>query len=268
MIHWEFVFMRKAALILLTGVILLAGGAGIWLATRPTEKISGAPPYGEALNEVPQADPDAWLKNWKRPEGPVKVALQAGHWKANEVPEELERLKNNTGSSGGGKWEWEVNLDIAQRTADILQARGIMTDILPVTIPPQYFADAFVAIHADGNDNRAVAGYKTAAPWRDWTGKASRLAENIDREYGNSTGLGKDPNISRNMRGYYAFSWWRYEHALHPMTTGVIIETGFLTNYGDRQVIVSNPQLAAEGIAKGIINYLQAEGLLPDQAGV
>lgn len=243
---------------LVVGVILVVVGVLFF----ENSMISGAPPYGEPEEEVPDTDPYSWLKDWKRPEGPAKVALQAGHWKAEEVPDELEKLRSNTGSSGGGKWEWEVNLTIAQLTVEQLRAKGIEVEILPATVPPKYWADVFVAIHADGNLNRSVSGYKVAAPWRDFSGKANELAGYIDAEYGTATKLVKDPNISRNMRGYYAFAWWRYDHALHPMTAGVIVETGFLTNAGDRRIIVTNPEISAEGIARGILKFLENQNLI------
>jgi len=52
------------------------------------------------------------------------------------------------------------------------------------------------------------------------------------------------------MQNYYAFNFRRYEHSLHPMTIGVIIETGFLTSAGDRQIILSDPERAARGIVE------------------
>jgi hypothetical protein len=54
------------------------------------------------------------------------------------------------------------------------------------------------------------------------------------------------------MQNYYAFNFRRFEHALHPMTMGVIIETGFLTSPGDRQVIVDDPERAARGIVEAV----------------
>ena len=224
--------------------------------------VSGAPPYGEPETDVPSLDPYSWIHDWKRPEGPAKVALQVGHWKNDEVPEELERLKGNTGSSGGGKWEWEVNYAIAELTAEILRAEGVTVEILPATVPPDYWADAFIAIHADGSEDRGVRGFKVAPPWRDLTGKADELTTYIENSYQEATGFAKDPNISRNMRGYYAFAFWRYEHAVHPMTTSVIVETGFLTNAADRNVIVQKPAVSARGIANGILAYLEQEKLL------
>jgi N-acetylmuramoyl-L-alanine amidase len=158
--------------------------------------------------------------------------------------------------------EWEVNLAIAEETKKILEQRGIIVEILAATVPPEYWADVFVAIHADGSLDRSKSGYKVASPWRDFSGKAETLVKAIEDSYSSATGFKKDPNITRNMRGYYAFAWWRYEHSIHPMTTASILETGFLTNASDRKIIVNQPQISAKGLAEGIINFLQAEELL------
>jgi len=201
------------------------------------------------------------LEHWKRPDGPPKVGLQVGHWKLEEVPDELEKLRGNTGASGGGKSEWEVNHTIAILTKDILEKNGIIVDILPATIPESYWADVFISIHADGSEDPSKSGYKIAAPWRDYTGKAEKLADYIEKYYGESTLLPRDPKITTNMRGYYAFSFWRFRHAIHPMTTAAILETGFLTNASDRTLIVGDPLTSAEGLALGIIEYLRSENL-------
>jgi N-acetylmuramoyl-L-alanine amidase len=202
------------------------------------------------------------MKNWQRPEGPAKVGIQVGHWKNDEVPEELHKLKANTGSTGGGKWEWEVNHKIATKIAEILAAEGVAAEILPTTVPPKYWADVFIAIHADGSDDKSKSGYKFAGPWRDYTKKSQDLVSILEKHYEEATGLARDENISRNMRGYYAFSWWRYEHAVHPMTTAVIAETGFLTNRNDQKLLIGSPEVSAEALADGILEYLQKEGLL------
>lgn len=201
------------------------------------------------------------LADWKRPEVPFKVALQAGHWKASEAPEEFPNLRENTGTSGGGKTEWQVNLEIAQKTKQALETQGIQAEILPATIPPEYWADLFIAIHADGNLDTSVTGYKAAAPRRDFTGRAAEFVKTLEAEYEKATGLIYDPNVTRNMRGYYAFNWRRYEHSLHPMTTAVILETGFLTNPNDRKVIVNNQQRSVEGIVNAILKYKQQHHL-------
>lgn len=195
---------------------------------------------------------------WKRPEGPLRVGLQVGHWKNRDLPDELGRLRERGGGSrGGGKAEWEVNLAIAEAVSPLLEADGVVVDILPATVPPGYWADAFIAIHADGNSNPDVSGFKAASPRRDRTGQAARLANMLEAEYGAATGFRLDPNVTRNMRGYYAFNWRRYGHAIHPMTPGAIIETGFLTSPSDRRLLIGNPQLPARAIANGIIRFLE-----------
>jgi hypothetical protein len=200
--------------------------------------------------------------NWKRPDGPPKVGIQVGHWKNEEVPEELHRLKGSTGASGGGMSEWEVNYQIASELKVLLEEKGIKAELLPTTIPPKYWADVFISIHADGNPDPAKSGFKAAKPRRDISGKAEKLLEEIEQDYGNLTGLSKDPNVTRNMLGYYAFRWWRYDHAIHPMTPAVILETGFLSSPSDRKLIVDNPKLSARAISLGIIDFLRSENLL------
>ncbi len=222
---------------------------------------SGAPPYGVSEEEVPD-DPYAQYKNWSRPDGPPKVGLQVGHWKNNELPDELERLRGNSGATGGGKNEWEVNFAIAEIVKFNLEEKGVKVDILPSTVPSQYLADVFLAIHADGSTEKSKRGFKVAAPWRDLTGKANTLVNFLTNSYREETGYTIDPNITRNMRGYYAFSWWRYEHAIHPMTTAAIFETGFLTNVSDQKLLVHNPSIPARGISDGIISYLDSQHLL------
>jgi N-acetylmuramoyl-L-alanine amidase len=193
---------------------------------------------------------------WRRPDGPVRVALQAGHWKAVEAPAEQARLRTN-GTRGGGKAEWEVNLGIARHTARLLEAAGYEVEILPTTIPPGYWADVFISIHADGNASSTASGYRAAAPRRDRTGRARELAALLTETYGAATGLPHYPLITRRMRGYYAFNSRRYRHALHPMTVGVILETGFLTSPRDRRIIVDAQDRAARGIADAVIRFLE-----------
>lgn len=253
----------KKLLSLVTVLILFSGFIfAKTILSKMDVTTNAAPPYGETQDQTVNTNPYAWLKDWQRPQGPAKVALQVGHWKSNELPEELSKLQNSTGTSGGGKAEWEVNLAIAQETANLLKSQGITVEILPATVPSQYWADVFVAIHADGSEDTQTTGYKLSAPWRDISGKGKSLVAAIDTNYATASGLPKDPNVTYAMHGYYAFSWWRYTNAIHPMTAAAIIETGFLTNPSDRKLIVAKPELAAQGIADGIIQYLKSEELI------
>lgn len=240
------------------GLLLLAlalVGFGLWKHNQ-SPPITGAPPYNIEPETNPSNNPWELLSTWKRPEGPARVGLQVGHWKNEEVPEELERLLGNTGATGGGKAEWEVNYAIASHAAQLLEAQGVLVDILPTTVPKEYWADVFLAIHADGNTDTSLSGYKFANSWRDYTGKAATLMQHLDDAYAQHVDLPKDTAISRNMRGYYAFAWWKFEHAIHPMTVAAIAETGFLTNKNDRQLLIDSPEIPGEALAEGIMKYL------------
>ena len=184
----------------------------------------------------------------------VRIALQAGHWRADEAPRELAGLRDN-GTSWNGTAEWEVNLAIAERAGAMLEEMGYEVDILPAVVPPSYRADLFIAIHADGSNDPAASGYRVASPRRDATGRARHLATLLGERYGRVTGLRRLPTVTRRMRNYYAFNYRRYDHALHPMTIGVIIETGFLTSPTDRGVIVGDPERAARGIVDAVAAF-------------
>lgn len=188
---------------------------------------------------------------WEPPEGPVRIALQAGHWRAHEAPDELPGLKNN-----GTRWndvaEWEANLGIARRAAAMLEEMGYAVDILPAVVPPGYRAHLFISIHADGSGDPRASGYRVAPPRRDATGRADAVASLLQTSYGEATGIRHLTSATRRMRNYYAFNFRRYEHALHPMTIAVILETGFLTSARDRSVILDDPDRAARGIVEAV----------------
>ena len=192
--------------------------------------------------------------DWKPPEGPVRIALQAGHWRAEEAPRELRGLRNN-GTSWRGTAEWETNLEIVRHAGAMLEGMGYEVDILPAVVPPNYRAHLFIAVHADGSNDPNASGYRVAAPRQDATGRASQVAALLAQSYGKATGLRHLPTVTRRMRNYYAFNFRRYEHALHPMTVAVIIETGFLTSSRDRQVILSDPERAARGIVDAVTAF-------------
>lgn len=232
------------------------------LMTQSLVTTSALPYDASGSDFVPVDEERELLKNWKRPDGPAKVALQVGHLKSDEAPDELHRLRGNTGATGGGKTETEVNHAIADLTKEILEKKGVTVEILPATVPPNYWADVFVAIHADGSEDLTKSGFKVATPRRDPKGTNQSLHSSIESSYQEATNMEIDPNVTRNMRGYYAFSWWRYDHAVHPMTASLILETGFLTCAKDRQIIVDSPELSAEGLANGVVQYLVEQKLL------
>jgi N-acetylmuramoyl-L-alanine amidase len=200
-----------------------------------------------------------------------RIALQAGHWLAAEAPDELAGIRSN-GTRGGGKMEWEVNLEIARLAAGMLEEAGYVVDVLPATVPPSYRADLFIAIHADGHNDTSISGFR-AASRRDRSGRRGRefvstpgseavsargreFVEILANEYRKTTNLRRIGDVTRRMENYYAFNSRRFVHSLHPETVGVILETGFLTNASDRRIIVDAPLQSARGIADAVLIYL------------
>ena len=142
----------------------------------------------------------------------------------------------------------------------MLRDEGIVVDLLPTTIPSQYLADSFVSIHADGNLNPFVSGFKIVSSSHDLSGNSNSLLNLLYDSYSLTTGLSRDPNVTDSMKNYYAFNWRKYRSSIHPFTPAVIIETGFITNTGDQRILIHKPEFAAQGIADGILNFLRESG--------
>jgi N-acetylmuramoyl-L-alanine amidase len=217
----------------------------------------------------------------------ARIGIQAGHWKAMEAPDELAGLRDN-GTSFNGKAEWEVNLAIAERTAAALRERGYEVDVLPATVPPSYKADLFISIHADGNNNAAVSGYRVAGPsassssrrgrrsssvtlttaapavFTERAQKSKTFADLLVKTYGEATGIPLVPTVTRRMQNYYAFNARRYRHALDPSTVAVILETGFLTSPADRRIIVNDPERSVRGIVAAVTQFHPITPVVPN----
>jgi N-acetylmuramoyl-L-alanine amidase len=222
---------------------------------------AAAPPGGVIVQTAPAAGAGAAStiripvpKNV--PTGPRRVAIQAGHWKSDEAPDELRRLIPQTGAEWEGITEVEINLDIAQRVGVILNSKGIAVDILPTTIPIGYVADAFVALHADSDGVGENSGFKMAhgarrGPYED------ALLNDIKNSFGVATGLDYDAtHVSNNMRGYYPFSWSRFQHAVAAHTPAVILEMGYISNDDDRALMLDKPDVLAAAVADGVMKFL------------
>jgi N-acetylmuramoyl-L-alanine amidase-like protein len=248
-------FYRRGRLGLITALL----GAGLLLGLWP-----GAPPaqaaYPDEIHDTVVAGANAATGVLAAPVAarPFHVGLQAGHWLISQVPDSLARLRGDTGAVYGNYVEWKLNLDIAQRTAALLRAQGVIADVLPATVPTGYVADAFVAIHADGNTSTRARGYKVATrarstvAWRD-----QLLMEALGSTYANTTGLPRDPSVTRGMTGYYAFnSYFGTDNRVNKTTPSAIIEMGFISNAADRTVMYGQPTTVATGIANGIMAYL------------
>ncbi len=171
------------------------------------------------------------------------IGIVAGHW------------GNDSGAvCSDGLTEVEVNLNIATRVRDSLVALGFQVDLLEEFDDrlDGYDALAIVSIHADTCDfiDDNASGFKVAAALASENPeKANRLVACIRQRYAAETGL--SPHFSSattDMSSYHAFE------EIDPDTTAAIIEVGFLNL--DRQLITTQPELLAEGIARGITCYI------------
>ena len=235
--------------------------------------------------------------------GVPRVGLQVGHWQAAELPNELRRLRGQTGAYAAGVTEVEVNLLVAEQVRALLAPLGITVDLLPATIPPGYLADAFVSLHADGVASSQVAGYKAArAEWRDrswlldWRRENPTASSSSTVISGETSGgvlrsltairwtrpcsstcsigtarsqrLPRSPHVSYNMTGYYAFNSRRYRHTVSQDTPAIILEMGYLTNPFERRFLTQRPEVPARGVALGLLSFLALDQgfALADQA--
>lgn len=228
----------------------------VWFAERfsPTAimnpKLAAATSASDSLSTIPLAH------------RPIVVGIQAGHWRAAQHPAELSKLRSSTGASAFGIDEVDVNLEVAKHIQQQLRPYGIQVDILPATVPPNYQADLFLALHADGIEDAPYRrGYKSAYSEKRNNPRDSSLKRHIDRAYLSATWLPFDANnIQDNMRDYYAFNR-RYVHSLHLNTPALVVEMGYLTNRDDNTFLRDSKRPAA-ALTQGILSYLQAQGRL------
>ncbi len=223
-------------------------------------RLNGVPKI-PVLNPTPGTNlqPAPVLKANYGPNNTPLIGLQIGHFQTELLPDEQASLRGQTGGSGGGVREVDLNQDIVRRTAALLQTKGYTVEILPATVPIGYTADLFVAVHADAVASSGPNGFKmarsrfSAIPETD-----DRLVELLYATYGKATGLGISDSITRNMTGYYAFNNRRRQHAISKVTPAIIIETGYLTSPVDRAVLLNRTDSVAKGIADGITQFIES----------
>ncbi|MDQ3706909.1 MAG: N-acetylmuramoyl-L-alanine amidase [Chloroflexota bacterium] len=199
-------------------------------------------------------------------DGPRWVSLQVGHWRNENLPEELKHLDGHTGAFAGGLAEVDVNLAVARLTSGLLQERGYQVEILDATVPVSYTTDLFIAIHADGRPQPGWRGFKAVAPW-DSVPASEKFVDLLYEEYGKATGLPVDVVTTDSMADYYAFSSVRYRHAITPGVPAALLEMGFVTNAEDRKVLSTRQDSIAWGIANAVDRWFRsgAAGPVPTQ---
>jgi N-acetylmuramoyl-L-alanine amidase len=152
--------------------------------------------------------------------------------------------------------ELEINTVVARGVADKLTAAGYIVEILAEWDPrlDDYRATALVSIHA--NDCRdyggGATGYNVAGPSARAIvarGADEALVRCLINEYGAVTGLPRHFGVTEDMTSYHTFR----EISLDTPTA--IIEVGFM--FADRAFLTQNQDSIAEGVAQGILCFLE-----------
>jgi len=250
--NWMFVVPAGVALAIAVVALVAALRAG-WPGFSGVAFRSAS---GASLGDASAATLPVELQPVEELTGPFVVAVQAGHWQASGLPDELARLRSSTGASSHGIREVDVNLAVARELQRRLEARGWIALLVPATIPPGLRADAFVAIHADWGDSPSIRGWKIAPPWRPSPASLA-LAASLEASFAAQANAREDSGgVTIGMRGYYAFSYRRFEHAISPFTPAAIVELGFLTNPTDRELLADHPEYWAARLEDGIAGFL------------
>ena len=185
----------------------------------------------------------AGLLSGSRPEPGVKdkrIGIIAGH-----------RGNDSGAVCEDGRTEVETVKQIAEKAARRLERAGATVDVLAEYDDRLngYVADALVSIHADSCIDRS--GFKVArASASTKPDLDDFLVGCLGARYAETTGLTFDSStITKDMTEYHAF------RRLASSTPAAIVETGFMG--GDWSIIGEQPDLAARGVADGVVCFLQ-----------
>ena len=190
-------------------------------------------------------------------EGPWVVAIQPGHWKISELPDEQAHRRGSTGAAYGSVREADINRAVTDALIPKLEAEGWKVILVPATVPPRLRADAFISIHADGGNGSSRRGWKLAPSWRP-SQAARKLAAALHSSFAAEPKLLEDKDgVTIFMRGYFGFNYRRYWHAASPYTPSVLVELGFVSNSHDRKLMTSRPEYFASLIYQGLKSYFE-----------
>jgi N-acetylmuramoyl-L-alanine amidase len=183
----------------------------------------------------------------------IKIYLDQGH-----NPRDF-----NTGAEGNGYYEQDITYDIGVRLYERLRenpafevklSRPTENTVLGfnnssslterVREANEWGADVFISLHTNAATNSLASGsealvYSTSSP------VAAPLAAEILEELTRITGLRNRGVIARP--GLYVLR--------RTQMPAVLVEMGFITNPTDAELMVNSPELFAQGIYRGIVDY-------------
>ena len=183
----------------------------------------------------------------------VKIFIDQGHNPVNP----------NAGAEGNGLREQDITFDIGRRLASILNANGFETRLSRPTSQTQlgtsvatslaervnnansWGADYFVSLHTNASVNPNASGTEVLVYSR--SSPAFGLAESVLEQLNLQTGLRSRGVVTRP--GLYVLR--------KTTMPAILIEMGFITNPNDADLMSNSPELFAQGIADGIIDYVR-----------
>lgn len=219
-----------------------------WTPGEDSTSLSNLFATSEAVGEInaPLAPPGTSGQIQSTPRSRPLIGIVAGHW------------KNDSGAvCPDGLQEVDLNLNIATLVQKFLTAAGFDVELLAENDVRLlgYQASALVSVHADSCDyvNNEAKGFKVVAALATrYPERTARLTACLVERYGRVTTLPLHlGSITQDMTGYHAFD------EINPNTPAAIIETGFMNL--DRDFLTQKPDVAAQGIAEGIICFIRNE---------
>ena len=182
----------------------------------------------------------------------AKIYIDQGHNPQNP----------NAGAEGNGYREQDITYRIGVELADLLRGAGFDVRLsrndpdevigtsnqssltARVNDANSWGADYFISLHTNASALPSANG--TEALVYRLGSRAQPLAESILEQLNISTGLRTRGVIARP--GLYVLR--------RTAMPAVLVEMGFITNRRDADLMANSPELFAEGIANGIIDYL------------
>ncbi|HHS97079.1 MAG TPA: N-acetylmuramoyl-L-alanine amidase [Chloroflexi bacterium] len=237
-------------------VILLAAlGAlthPLWSGFRPpAQAVPASPTEAEPsptlVSSVPLTTP--LPAPTATPSLPLPVGIVAGH------SGNLNGVHDPGAVCPDGWEEVEINLDVAQRTAEFLRLLGYEVDLLGEYDEHLrgYRGRVLVSIHADSCFPSEASGFKVARAEDSVIPEVEDyLVACLTSRYQARTGLTIHRwSITPDMTEYHIF----YE--IDRKTPAAIIEVGFMG--GDRDLLQGHPDVVARGVAEGILCFIRGE---------
>jgi len=164
---------------------------------------------------------------------------------------------SDCGAVGFGLNERDIVLDIGRRVSSYLQAVGYdvkcfqYDGLQPICDDANSFnADLFISIHCNAFDGNA---HGTETFWSGFSETSHRLAVSIQNQLLNS--------LPVTNRGVKTDNLYVLKHTNMP---AVLVETAFIDNVGDNQLLRERADDFAKAIARGVSDFYANQKPLPD----